>query len=224
MKALFLIAFQREWLLAVRHMSTVLQPLWFVLLLVAIFPIAMGTDILLLNRMAAGIIWVAVLLSILLSAENTWTADYHDGSCLQFVLLERTLLPIIAAKCTIQYILLILPIILAMPLFVLWYQLTWIHGFMIALTVLLGSPAVLLLAMLGAVLTLPVGRVGLLIIVVILPLYVPIMIFSMSAISAEIQGFATGGQLALIGAMTLLAVTVLPFVISATIKASVNTE
>ncbi len=216
MKALI----QKEWLLAVRRLHEVLQPIFFLAILITLFPIAVGTDKALLQKIAPGIIWVAVLLSVLLSSEKLYKNDYEDGSLEQLYLSGNSHLLAVAAKFSVQWILQILPILLALPLLGLLYELTIDVTAQIALTLLIGSPSLLLLAMLGSVLTLSVARGGLLLILIILPFYIPTLIFALSAVSAYADGFGNAGQLAILGAILMAMVTVVPFAIVATIRVS----
>lgn len=216
MKALI----QKEWLLAVRRLHEVLQPIFFLAILITLFPIAVGTDKALLQKIAPGIIWVAVLLSVLLSSEKLYKNDYEDGSLEQLYLSGNSHLLAVAAKFAVQWVLQILPILLALPLLGLLYELAIDVTAQIALTLLIGSPSLLLLAMLGSALTLSVSRGGLLLILVILPFYIPTLIFALSAVSAYADGFGNVGQLAILGAILMVMVTVVPLAIVATIRVS----
>lgn len=209
---------QREWLLAVRALPELCQPLIFALMLLVIFPIAVGAHHELLPQIAAGVIWVAVLLAVLLAGDKSLKHDYYDGSLAQLALSKHSLLAVAASKIVVQWLVLIAPMIMALPLLALWYQLPMSQIGVLALTVLLGSPTVLLLAMLGAALTLSMARGGLLLVLVVLPFYFPVLIFAVAAVSAEAQGFSVWGQLALLAALALLAMTALPFAIAAALR------
>lgn len=211
---------RKEWLLAVRRLHEVLQPIFFLSVLITLFPIAVGTDKALLQKIAPGVIWVAVLLSVLLSAEKLYKNDYEDGSLEQLYLSGHSPLLAVAAKFFVQWAVQILPILLALPLLGLLYELPADITGQIALTLLIGSPSLLLLAMLGSAITLSVSRGGLLLILIILPFYIPTLIFALSAVSAYADGFANVGQLAILGAILMVMITVVPFAIVASIKVS----
>ncbi len=216
MKALM----QKEWLLAIRQLHEVLQPIFFLVILITLFPIAVGTDKVLLQKIAPGVIWVAVLLSVLLSSEKLYKNDYEDGSLEQLYLSGNHHLLAVAAKFFVQWVVQILPILLALPLLALLYELSFDLTVQIALTLLIGSPSLLLLAMLGSALTLSVTRGGLLLILVVLPFYIPTLIFALSAVSAYADGFGNLGQLAMLGAILMLMIISVPFAIVATIRVS----
>lgn len=211
---------RKEWLLAVRRLHEVLQPIFFLSVLITLFPIAVGTDKALLQKIAPGVIWVAVLLSVLLSAEKLYKNDYEDGSLEQLYLSGHSPLLAVAAKFIVQWAVQILPILLALPLLGLLYELPVDITGQIALTLLIGSPSLLLLAMLGSAITLSVSRGGLLLILIILPFYIPTLIFALSAVSAYADGFSNVGQLAILGAILMVMITVVPFAIVASIKVS----
>lgn len=210
----------KEWLLAIRRLHEVMQPVFFLLILITLFPISVGTDKLLLQKIAPGVIWVAVLLSVLLSAEKLYKGDYEDGSLEQLYLSGYSYLLIVAAKFFVQWLVQILPLFLALPLLGLLYELSFAIILQIALTLLIGSPSLLLLAMLGSAMTLSVARGGLLLILIILPFYIPTLIFALSAVSAYAEGFGNSGQLLILGAILLVMVTVIPFAIVLSIKIS----
>ncbi len=218
MKALI----KKEWLLAIRRLNEILQPIFFLAILITLFPIAVGTDKQLLQKIAAGIIWVAVLLSVLLSSEKLYKNDYEDGSLEQLYLSGHSPMLSVVAKFIVRWIVQILPILVALPFFALLYELPMTITGQIALTLLIGSPSLLLLAMLGSAITLSVTRGGLLLILIILPFYIPTLIFALSAVTAYADGFSNIGQLSILGAILMVMVTVVPFGIVAAIKVSLS--
>ncbi len=216
MKALI----KKEWLLAIRRLNEILQPIFFLAILITLFPIAVGTDKQLLQKIAAGIIWVAVLLSVLLSSEKLYKNDYEDGSLEQLYLSGHSPMLSVVAKFIVQWVVQVLPILVALPFFAMLYELPMTITAQIALTLLIGSPSLLLLAMLGSAITLSVTRGGLLLILIILPFYIPTLIFALSAVTAYADGFSNIGQLSILGAILMVMVTVVPFGIVAAVKVS----
>lgn len=216
MKALL----KKEWLLAMRQLHDLLQPLFFVLMVVTLFPLAIGVEEPLLQSLAPGVIWIATLLSILLATEKCYKNDFEDGSLEQLLLSGRSLLWLTVAKVLVLWIVQILPLLLALPVLGLFYGMSMDVGFQLALTMVIASPTLLLLGMLGSALTLSMARGGLLLMLIVLPLYIPSLIFSVSAVSSHVEGFSNTGQLAILGAILMITLVVIPFAISATIKAS----
>ncbi|MBS9777516.1 MAG: heme exporter protein CcmB [Gammaproteobacteria bacterium] len=212
---------KREWLLSTRQFHHLLQPIFFILILVVLFPLAIGIEAELLKQIASGIIWIAVLLSMLLASEKFYKEDFEDGSLEQLYLSGRSLLLLIMAKALVQWFVLILPLMLAIPLFGVFYDLSWRTELQLAITLLLGSPSLLLLSMLGSVVILSVSRGSLLLILLILPLTIPTLIFALSAISAYSSGFSHTGQLSILGAILAITVVTIPFAIATIIKVSV---
>lgn len=213
---------RKEWLMTIRRLHEVLQPIFFLLILITLFPLAIGTDKALLQKIAPGVIWVAVLLSVLLSAEKLYKNDYEDGSLEQLFLSANPRMLTVAAKFIVQWCVQILPILIALPLLGLLYELPLATTGQIALTLVIGSPSLLLLAMLGSAITLSVARGGLLLILVILPFYIPTLIFALSAVAAYVDGFSNIGQLAILGAILMVMLTVVPFAIVAAIRVSLS--
>lgn len=215
---------QREWLLAVRRLPVLLQPLMLVWLLLLMFPLAVGTNAEVLVQIGPGVLWVAVLLAALLAADDSLKYDYSDGSLAQLVISGRSLLPLIAAKALVQLVVLIVPIVLLLPMLYLLYQLPARQLAMLALTVFLGAPTLLLLALLGAALTLSLARGGVLLLLVIAPFYLPTILFAVAAVHAAGQDIESTGQLAMIAALALLAIISLPFAIVAAIWVALTEE
>ncbi len=212
----------REWLLSVRRLTEIFQPIFFLLILVTIFPIAVGTDEKLLIQLAPAIIWVGILLSILLSSEKLYKNDFEDGSLEQLFLSGYGKLAGVYAKLLVQWFLHIIPIMMFTPLLLALYHIPLSTLFILNITILVGSPALVLLAMLGSSITLAISRGGLLLILIILPFYIPTLIFSVSCITNYTEGFDYIGQIAILGAIFILAITMLPFAIIAAIKVSLS--
>lgn len=211
---------KKEWLLSIRQLQDLLQPLFFVLILVVLFPLAIGIDETLLQKIAPGVIWIATLLSILLASEKCYKDDFEDGSLEQLFLSGHNVLLLIVVKAIVQWIVYIVPLIFALPLLGAFYGLSWAIEWQLILTLIIGSPSLLLLGMLGSAVTLSVARGGMLLILVILPLYIPTLVFALSAVSSYAEGFSNVGQLAILGAIFMLLLVVVPFAISGAIRAS----
>lgn len=212
----------KEYLLAVRNLHDLMQPLFFILILVVLFPMAIGIDENLLQKVSSGIIWIAILLSVLLASEKFFKADFEDGSLEQLYLSGESLLAFVFVKALVTWLVQILPILLALPLFGLFYNMSLPLEIQLALTIIVGSPSLLLFAMLGSAVTLLVARSGMLLMLLILPFYIPTLVFALSAISAFNEGFTNFGQFAILGAIFISALIVVPFAIVATIKVSLS--
>jgi heme exporter protein B len=212
----------RELLVAYRRQADVLNPLWFFVIVITLFPLSIGPEPALLARIAAGIVWVAALLAALLSLERLFSDDYLDGS-LEQVMLTTTPLPLVViAKVLSHWLLTGLPLILISPMLAVLLGLdsqTWLA---IVLTLIIGTPTLSFIGAIGVALTVGLKKGGVLLSLLILPLYIPVLIFATSAIDAASLGMSYTGQLAILGAMFMGALTFTPFAISAALRVSVN--
>ncbi len=213
---------RRELLIAYRRQADILNPLWFFIIVITLFPLSIGPEPNLLARISAGIVWVAALLSALLSLERLFRDDFQDGSLEQMMLMPIPLQLVVIAKVIAHWLLTGLPLILISPLLAVLLSLnfeTWLSVF---LTLLIGTPTLSFIGAIGVALTVGLQKGGVLLSLLILPLYIPILIFATSAIDAASLGMAYNGQLAILGAMLMGAGTLTPFAISAALRVSVN--
>ena len=213
---------RRELLIAYRKQSDVLNPLWFFIIVITLFPLSIGPEPNLLARIAAGIVWVAALLSALLSLERLFRDDYRDGSLEQLMLLPVPLFVVILCKVISHWLLTGLPLILISPILAILLSLdlhTWLA---IVLTLLLGTPTLSFIGAIGVALTVGIQKGGVLLSLLTLPLYIPVLIFATSAIDSASLGVAYNGQLAVMGAMGVAALTFAPFAIGAALRISVD--
>ncbi|MDN3682618.1 heme exporter protein CcmB [Vibrio tapetis] len=213
---------RRELLIAFRRQADILNPLWFFIIVVTLFPLSIGPEPNLLARIAAGIVWVAALLSALLSLERLFRDDYQDGALEQMMLMPIPLPLAVMSKVIAHWLLTGLPLILISPLLAILLSLDFNTWLAVVLTLLVGTPTLSFIGAIGVALTVGLQKGGVLLSLLILPLYIPILIFATSAIDAASLGMAYNGQLAVLGAMLAGAATLTPFAISASLRVSVN--
>ncbi|ENY70999.1 heme exporter protein CcmB [Aeromonas diversa] len=213
---------RRELLMAMRQRSEILNPLWFFLIVITLFPLGIGPEPALLARIAPGIIWVAALLSAMLSLERLFRDDFADGALEQMMLMPAPLGVLALGKVVAHWLLTGLPLLMLSPLIALLLSLDVATWQAVALTLLLGTPVLSLLGAVGVALTVGLRRGGVLLSLLILPLYIPVLIFATSAIDAAGMGLPYGGQLAILGAMLLGALTLTPLAMSAALRVSMN--
>jgi heme exporter protein B len=206
---------RRDMLLALRQGGGAGTALGFFLTVVVLLPLGIGPDLALLQRIAPGALWIALLLSILLSAERIFQADYEDGSLELFTLGPAALELVVAAKAVAHWLTAGLPLALAAPL--LGFLLNLAPGLVLplALAMVTGSLALSLLASLGAAVTVGLRRGGLLISLIVLPLYVPVMVFGVAASS----GGEFGPPYMILAAIVLVSIVVVPFAAAAALRA-----
>lgn len=213
---------RRELLIAFRRRADVMNPLWFFIIVITLFPLSIGPEPKLLARIAPGIIWVAALLAALLSMERLFRDDYADGSLEQMLLMPTPLAVSAFAKMLAHWLLTGLPLILISPLLAILLSLNWDTWVAVVLTLLVGTPTLSFLGAIGVALTVGLRKGGVLLSLLILPLYIPVLIFATSAIEAAGLGMAYNGQLALMAAMLVASVTLAPFAVAASLRISVN--
>lgn len=213
---------RRELLIAFRRQADILNPLWFFIIVITLFPLSIGPEPNLLARIAPGIIWVAALLAVLLSMERLFRDDFQDGSLEQMMLLPVPLPLVVIAKVIAHWLLTGLPLILISPLLAILLSLDLNTWFAVVLTLLIGTPTLSFVGAIGVALTVGLQKGGVLLSLLILPLFIPVLIFATSAIDAASLGMVYNGQLAIMAAMLVGAVTLTPFAISAALRVSVN--
>jgi len=207
---------------AFRRQSDILNPVWFFIIVVTLFPLGIGTDPILLARIAPGIIWVAALLAALLSFERLFKDDFIDGSLEQLMLMPHPLAWLVSAKVFAHWLLTGLPILFVSPLLAIFLAMEQNTYFALFLTLLIGTPILSLLGAIGVALTVGLRKGGILLSLIMLPLSIPILIFSTMAIDAAAYGQSYLGLLALLGAMLVTSITLAPFAIAASLRVSVS--
>ncbi|WKE66769.1 heme exporter protein CcmB [Gallaecimonas kandeliae] len=222
MRTAFTSILKRDLQVAFRRRAEVLNPLVFYLLVITLFPLGLGPEPQLLARLAPGILWVAVLLSALLSFERLFKDDLADGSLPQLMLLPLPLPLVALAKVCAHWLLTALPLLVLSPLAAVLLHLDGAGWWALLLTLLLGSPALSLVGAVGVALTVGLKRGGILLSLLVLPLYIPILIFAVGAMEAAGLGLGYQGQLALLGAISMAALTLCPFAIAAALRVSLD--
>ncbi|PIW61241.1 heme exporter protein CcmB [Shewanella sp. CG12_big_fil_rev_8_21_14_0_65_47_15] len=218
----FFTLLQRDLKIAIRHRGDIFNPLLFFVMVVTLFPLGIGPEPQMLARVAPGIIWVAALLASMLSLERLFKADFSDGSLEQMLLSPQPLAILVLAKVLAHWILTGVPLIIIAPLLAVLLNLdSNSYGALIA-TLALGTPVLSLLGAIGVALTVGLRKGGVLLSLLILPLYIPVLIFATSAIDAAGMNLPYDGQLAIIGAMLIGSLTLAPFAIGASLRVSTN--
>lgn len=207
---------------AFRKQSDILNPVWFFVIVVTLFPLGIGTDPALLKRIAPGIIWVAALLAALLSFERLFKDDFIDGTLEQLMLTPYPLPWLVSAKVLSHWLLTGLPILLISPLLAVFLSLDLTTYWALFFTLLIGTPILSLLGAIGVALTVGLRKGGILLSLIMLPLSIPILIFSTMAIDAATYGQSYVGLLALLGAILIVSITLAPFAIAASLRVSVS--
>lgn len=213
---------QRELTIALRKPAEILNPLWFFLIIITMFPLLMGPNPELLSKIAPGIAWVAAVLSALLSFERLFRDDYLDGSLEQLLLLPTGLAQVSLAKVIAHWLLTGLPLILLTPITAILLSLEIQVWWALVLTLLLGTPILSCLGAIGVALTVGLRKGGTLLSLLILPLFLPVLIFAAAVLEAATLNVGYTGQLAILGAMLTLALTLSPYAIAGALRISLQ--
>jgi len=218
----FLALLRRDFLLAYRRRAELLQPLVFLLVVTSLFPLGVGPSPQLLASIAAGVIWIAALLATVLSLDSLFRSDYEDGTLEQMVLSGQPLAMIALARIVAHWMVAGLPIVLLSPLLALWMNLPQEGTVVLIKSLAIGTPVLSLLGAIGGALTVSLKRGGQLLSLLVFPLYVPILILATSAVSSAISGLPYSGQLGLMLAGMIAALTLAPFATAAALKLSLS--
>jgi len=217
-----LAALRRELSLALRQKGEVLTPLVFFVVIASLFPLGVGPESALLLRMAPGVLWVSALLAAMLSLQRMFAMDYVDGSLEQMVLSTTPLGLLVAAKALSHFLLSGLPLVLMAPVLGLQFGMESRSLGILMLSLLLGTPTLSLIGSVGAALTLGVRGAGVLLSLLILPLYIPVLIFGAGAVEADAAGLGIGGHLSLLAAMLVLSAFFAPLATTTALRISLE--
>ena len=210
--------FARELLLAMRGLQELTQPLMFYLLVIALIPLAISPDAATLAILAPGIIWIGALLSSLLSLDRVFRSDFEDGSLDQLRLCPAPLELLVLAKITAHWLVTGFPLIVVAPLLGLLLSMPT-HAFdVLLLSLILGTPVLSLVGAVGVALTVSVRYGGALLALLVLPLFVPVLIFGANAVAAASDSLPVTGQLYMLGAFLVLSLTLAPLAAAAALR------
>ncbi len=213
---------RRQLLLAVRRPIEIGNPLLFFAMVVALFPLGLGPAPGQLATFAPGILWIIALLSNLLTSDGVFRSDFDDGSLEQLLLSPQPLYLSVLAYIAAHWLITGLLLALVSPLFALMLNLPGAAIGSLVASLLLGTAVLSLLGGIGAALTVGLKRGGMLISLLILPLYMPVLIFGSAAVKAAVTGAPVGPYLALLGAMLSLAIALAPMAIAAGLRISID--
>ena len=214
--------FAREMRLAWRNGAEILNPLWFFLVVITLFPFGVGADPQLLTQIAPGIIWVAALLAALLVMDRLFRDDWQDGSLEQLLLLPTPLVVVVLVKVLAHWVMTGLPLLVVSPLAALLLGMAPHDAGILALTLLLGTPTLSFFGAVGVGLTVGLRRGGVLLSLLVLPLSVPLLIFATGAIQAGAAGLPVDGYLAILAAFLAASATLCPFATAAALRLTVQ--
>lgn len=218
----FLLLVRRDLRLALRQGGDAAMVLAFFFLAVILFPFGVGPEPEMLARIAAGIVWVTALLAALLSLERLFLADYEDGSLEALALMPLPLEFQVLAKALAHFLTTGLPLVVVAPLLALLLHLPSAGYGPLVLGMALGTPTLSLIGAIGAALTLGARRGGVLLSLLVLPLYIPVLIFGVGAVEAAVTGLEIRPHLMLLTALLLAAIPLAPVAAAAALRQAVE--
>jgi heme exporter protein B len=209
---------RRDLTLALRRRSDVLTTLFFFVIVVSLFPLGVGVQSNVLRNVAPGVVWVAALLASMLALVRLFASDFDDGTLEQAALSPQPLVLLVMAKVFAHWLVSGLPLVLIAPLLGAQFDLPVGALGVLTLALLLGTPCLSLIGAIGAALTLGVRGAGGLLALLVLPLYIPVLIFGAGAVSATVSGMSANGQLSVLGAFLLIALVLGPWASAAALR------
>ncbi|MCW8883584.1 MAG: heme exporter protein CcmB [Sedimenticola sp.] len=210
----------RDLLLAMRRRSDLFTTLFFFVIVVSLFPLGIGPELKTLRLIAPGVFWVAALLASMLALERLFAIDYEDGALEQMLLAPQPLFILVLAKVMAHWLVTGLPLVLMAPLLGLQYDMASDALLVMVISLLLGTPALSLIGAIGAALTLGLRGGGVLVSLLVLPLYIPVLIFGAGAVEATASGLGGQGHISMLGAILVLSLLFAPLASSAALRIS----
>lgn len=223
MTSAFWVILKRDLLLALRRRSEIFTVLFFFVVVISLFPLGAGTEDEMLKKIAPGVVWIAALLASTLALDRLFSADYEDGTLEKIVLAPSSLSVSVFAKILAHWLLTGLPLVLISPLVGLFYHLPMNSIFVMMFVLLIGTPVLSMLGAIAAALTLGLRGGGVLVSLLVLPLYIPVLVYGAGAISTSmVVGASIEPYILLLLAFSLLSITFSPWVTAAALKISLE--
>ncbi len=218
----FVALVQRDLRLALRRKSEVLTALFFFVVVATLFPLGIGPEMGILRKIAPGILWVGALLASLLSLGRLFAADFQDGTLEQMALSSTPLPLLVGAKIFAHWLLSGLPLALLAPVMALQFDLEGAAVQALVLTLLVGTPLLSIIGAVGAALTLGVRGGEVLLSLLVLPLYIPALVFGAGAVEAQVSGIGYAAHLSILMAMLVLAAFFGPWVCATALRVALE--
>lgn len=208
----------RDLRLAMRRQADIVSALFFFIIVASLFPLGIGPEPDLLRKLAPGVLWVAALLATMLSLPRMFADDYRDGTLEQLALAPHPLGLVVTGKVIAHWLVSGLPLAMLAPVLGVQFDLPADALFVLTAAILLGTPALSGVGAIGAALTLGLRGGGVLLSLLVLPLYIPVLIFGAGAVDATMTGLGGEGHLSLLAAMTIASIGFAPWAAAAALK------
>jgi len=223
MLSAFWLVLKRDLLLALRRRSEIFTVLFFFLVVISLFPLGVGTEDKTLKQIAPGVVWIAALLASTLALDRLFSSDFMDGTLEQLALAPQSMSMMVLAKMVAHWLLTGLPLVLISPLVGVFYHLPTNSIGIMMLVLLIGTPILSMVGSIGAALTLGLRGGGVLVSLLVLPFYLPVMVYGAGAIASSMQtGLSLQPYFLLLGAFALLALVFSPWATAAALRISLE--
>ncbi len=209
---------RRDVTIALRRRTDVFTTLIFFVIVVSLFPLGIGPELDTLRLIAPGVVWVGALLASMLALEQLFLGDHRDGTLEQMLLAPQPLAVLVVGKVVAHWLITGLPLVIMAPVLGLQYDLSAEALTVMVWSLLLGTPTLSLLGAIGAALTLGLRSGGVLVALLVLPLYIPVLIFGAGAVEATTSGLGGGPHLSMLGAILLVAILATPLATAAALR------
>jgi heme exporter protein B len=219
---MFLWIIRRDLLLAMRRRADVLTTLFFFIIVVSLFPLGVGPEMNMLRVMAPGVVWVAALLASMLSLGRMFSGDHLDGTLEQMLISPQSLSLLVLGKAMAHWLVTGIPLVLMAPVLGIQYDLPTDALLVLTASLLLGTPVLSLIGAIGAALTLGLRGGGVLVSLLVLPLYIPVLIFGAGAVEASAAGLGAGAHMSLLGAFLLASLVLAPWTAAVSLRISME--
>ena len=213
---------KKELIVYFRNLNNIFLPLIFFFLIISIFPLVLGPDKLLFDSIIPGIIWITAILTTLLSSNNFFRDDYSNGIIEMYLTSNKAVELILFLRIIACWLFTCLPIILFMPLVSLLFDIPFENSFVILITLLIGTPILISIGIFGSALTLGLAKNNILTPIIVIPFYIPVLIFSASAIDSVSSGLPYDMQISILMALLFLILPIMPYLLKYTLELSIN--
>jgi|TARA_B100001059_G_scaffold92539_1_gene91626 heme exporter protein B len=213
---------KKECSLYFRNLNNMFLPLIFFFLIISIFPLVLGPEKILFDKIIPGVIWITSILTTLLTSNNFFKDDYNNGIIETYMTSESSVELILFLKIILCWIFTCFPIVIFIPLVSLLFDIPFQISLVILLTLIIGTPVLISIGIFGSALTLGLAKNNTLLPVIILPFYIPVLIFSASAIEAVSVGLPYGMQIYILLAFLFLVLPIMPYLLKYTLGISIN--
>jgi heme exporter protein B len=209
---------RRDLMIAMRRRADIFTTLIFFVIVVSLFPLGIGPELDTLRLIAPGVVWVGALLASMLALEQIFSADHRDGTLEQMLLTPQPVSLLVVGKVLAHWLVTGLPLVIMAPLLGIQYDLSWDGLRTLVISLLLGTPALSLIGAIGAALTLGLRSGGVLLALLVLPLYIPVLIFGAGAVEASVSGLGGESHLAMLAAILVGSLVLAPVATAAALR------